>query len=226
MCCGTDAGAGMIHLAFGDTIPCHTVRLVSVAELLRQYFRIAFLMGKPQDLPGGSTQMRVGLALAATTYLLALIGTESAARIIIHIVLDLGCTALVFQLGLSLIGHPGRFEQAFGGLCGASAFVNLVAIPVYHGRGRGFDPAATAEAPDAGIVAFGEFVLLVWSLSLLAHVLRHTFDLRLAVSILAAFAYVITLVTLLSVLLPPGAAAISDPDDGVSSHEVEESQML
>ena len=41
-------------------------------ELLHQYFNIAFLMGKPQDLPAGIEQMKVGVALAFVTYVVAL----------------------------------------------------------------------------------------------------------------------------------------------------------
>lgn len=216
----------MIHAVFGDTIAQRSPVPSRLADLLRQYFRIAFLMGKPQDLPGGSVQMRTGLALALFTYLVALVGTDSLSRILVHVALDLGCTALIFHVGLSLVGHPGRFEQAFGGLCGASAFVNLAAWPIYHGGHRAEGPSAAGEVPVAGIAALGEFVLLVWSLSVLAHVLRHTFSLRMGVSVLAAFAYMITLVTLFSVLLPLDKATIDHPEEVVSSVEVKESRMV
>jgi len=39
---------------------------------MRQYFNIAFLMGKPQDLPSGAEQMKAGIAFALITYVLAL----------------------------------------------------------------------------------------------------------------------------------------------------------
>ena len=42
-----------------------------MSALLRQYFDIAFLMGRPQDLPGGDAQMRIGIALAFVTYVIA-----------------------------------------------------------------------------------------------------------------------------------------------------------
>lgn len=197
------AGAGIIHGGFGDTIgdrsaPCCR----HVAELLRQYFRIAFLMGRPQDLPTGSMQMRIGLALAFVTYMLALIGIQSPTRMIAHVVLDLGCTALVLQVALALVGHPGRFEQAFGGLCGASAFINLAAVPLYRSAASALDSSNASFGPDTGLIVFGQLMLLVWSLSLLAHVVRHTFEVRMWVSIVIAVAFVMTLLTLLDVLLP------------------------
>ena len=176
-----------------------------VAELLSQYFRIAFLAGRPQDLPGGQTQMRIGLGLAATTYLLALAGTDGIGDALVHVAIDLGGTALALRLALSMVGHPGRFEQAFGGLCGASAFVNTAAIPVYLSA----PPDGTAGVSAGGALA--GFALLVWSLSLLAHVLRHTFEIGLGTSIGIAFVWFLLLLSVVGAVLPPEPVPPVDP---------------
>ena len=165
-----------------------------MAELLRQYFRIAFLMGRPQELPGGAAQLQVGLSLAFVTYMVALLGVYDFWSALSIALLDLGCTALSLRVALSLVDHPGRFEQAFGGLCGASAVVNAAAVPIYLSR----PPAGTLEEGPA----LAEFVLLVWSISLLAHVLRHTFEVRMGISIGIAFLYVLVLTTLVDAMLP------------------------
>ena len=176
-----------------------------MAELLSQYFRIAFLAGRPQDLPGGRTQMRIGLGLAATTYLLALAGTDGIGDALVHVAIDLGGTALALRLALSMVGHPGRFEQAFGGLCGASAFVNTAAIPVYLSA----PPDGTAGVSAGGALA--GFALLVWSLSLLAHVLRHTFEIGLGTSIGIAFVWFLLLLSVVGAVLPPEPVPPVDP---------------
>ena len=182
-----------------------------MSALLRQYFDIAFLMGRPQDLPGGERQMRVGVALAFVTYVLAVAAGFGLSRGLLLAVLDIGITGIVLHAALRFTGHPGRFEQAFGGYCGAAAFVNAAAIPVYLGQG----------GPD-GAPGFADFVLLVWNLSLLGHVIRHTFDVRLAVSILAAFVYVLVLTTAIESVLPdapglvePGSEAAGNPAGAV-----------
>ena len=176
-----------------------------MAELLRQYFRIAFLMGRPQDLPGGAAQMQIGLTLAFVTYTLALLGIHDLGRTLAHVLLDLGCTALALRVALSLVGHPGRFEQAFGGLCGAGAFVNAAAVPIYLSRPP--PGQALADGPSA----LAGFVLLVWSLSLLGHVIRHTFELKLWMGVGIAFLYVIVLWTLMAALLPAPPPATTEP---------------
>ena len=180
-----------------------------MSALLRQYFDIAFLMGRPQELPGGEQQMRIGVALALVTYVVAIAGGFGLSRAVLLAVLDIGITGVVLRAALQLTGHPGRFEQAFGGYCGAAAFVNAATIPIYLGRG----------GEGSG---FAEFVLLVWNLSLLGHVIRHTFEVRLATSILVAFAYAVMLMLALDSVIPAGPApiepgSVAAPARGVES---------
>ena len=193
-------------LVSGDTIGSCLVRLrVSlVGALLHQYFNIAFLMGKPQDLPGGKEQMKVGVALALVTYVMALAVPYGIGRAFMQAIVDLGCTALIMHLALLAMGFKNRFEQAYGGLCGASAFVNLAALPLYTLRPFGPD------AQVSSISMLADFVLLVWGLSLLGHVIRHTFEVNMVISIIVSFVYFILLSTFMATLLPIPVAV--DPD--------------
>ncbi len=153
-------------------------------------------MGKPQDLPAGNEQMKIGVTLALVTYVMALAVPYGFTRAILQAVIDLGCTALIMFVALNLTGLRNRFEQAFGGLCGASAFINLSAVPLYNLRPSGVD------AQTSSLSFFGDFVLLVWGLSLLGHVIRHTFELSMVFSIFLSFVYFILLSTLISAILP------------------------
>ena len=176
-----------------------------MGPLLHQYFNIAFLMGKPQDLPGGREQMKVGVLLALVSYIMVLAVPYGIGRAAMQAIVDLGCTALVLHLALTLMGFSNRFEQAYGGLCGASAFINLAALPVYTLRPYGPDVQVSS------VSMLADFVLLVWGLSLLGHVIRHTFEVSMVISIVVSFVYFILLSTLIATLLPPIQGAI-DPD--------------
>jgi len=175
-----------------------------VSALLHQYFNIAFLMGKPQDLPGGREQLKLGVVFALVTYVMALVVPYGIGRAFLQAILDLSCTALVMHLALTLMGYQNRFEQAFGGLCGASAFVNLAALPLYAMRPYGPD----AQVSSTGMLA--DFVLLVWGMSLLGHVIRHTFEVSMVVSIVISFVFFIILSSFMSALLPMPVAV--DPN--------------
>lgn len=168
-----------------------------MAALFRLYFNIAFLMGKPQDLPGGRSQLVVGVASALATYLMVAGIQGEPGSAVGRALIDLVFSALVFYVALRLVNHPGRFEQAFGGLCGAGAVLNLFALPLYMTR-----PLEDAQAPS-GLAIFAHFLLLVWSLSLFAHVVRHTFEIGKPLSALLAFIYLIVLINLMGWLMPP-----------------------
>lgn len=163
-------------------------------ELIQQYFNIAFLMGKPQDLPAGNNQMVIGICLALVTYVMALAIPYGVGRALFTAFIDLGCTAVLLSVALVSTGYKGRFEQAFGGLCGSSAFINLAAVPIYNLRGS--DPSVSSTG------ALADFVLLVWGITLLGHIIRHTFELKIAMSVIIAFAYLILLSSLVSAFLP------------------------
>ena len=181
-------------------------------ELLHQYFNIAFLMGKPQDLPVGREQLKIGVLMALVTYVMALAVPYGIFRGLVQAAIDLGFTALALHVALSILGKKPRFEQAFGGLCGASTFINLAAVPLYSLR----PPGQGVQAPSS-ISVLADFVLLVWGLSLLAHVIRHTFEVSMVVSVVISFVYFLLLSTLIASLLPMPTvepAVISQLDSG------------
>ncbi|MFK7893485.1 MAG: hypothetical protein AB8B63_21900 [Granulosicoccus sp.] len=170
-------------------------------ELFQQYFNIAFLMGKPQDLPAGDTQLRIGVAFAAVTYISALMVPYGLGRALFQASVDLVSTGVVLFMALALLSRKARFSQAFGGLCGASAFVNLAALPLYAMRSQ--QPEITGDS----IAAMADFVLLVWGLSLLAHIVRHTFEVPMVVSVLISFIYFILLASVIAAIVPAPAMA-------------------
>ena len=150
-------------------------------------------MGKPQDLPAGEAPMRVGIALAFVTYVMAMALPFGLFTASLQAAIDLIGTALILWLALYLTNRLPRMQQAFGGLCGASAFINLASLPISIFR----QPAG--ESPIGGLA---EFVLLVWGLSLIAHVIRHTFEIKMFVSIFIAYVYVVVWSTIIRILIP------------------------
>ena len=152
-------------------------------------------MGKPQDLPAGQRQLQIGILLSFVTYVAALSGSYGIFRSALHAAVDLICSGVVFYVALHLLGWTARFCQGFGALCGAGAILNTAAIPIFLSR-------PTAGSPGT-LSIFADFLLLVWSLSLFSHVVRHTFETGKLVSTLVAFAYIIVLITLMDLLFPP-----------------------
>ena len=93
---------------------------------------------------------------------------------------------------LRAVGRQARFQQAYGAYCGAVSFANLAALAIYRSGAQSAAPA----------LALGDFVLLVWNLCLLGHVIRHTFEIRMVPSIVAALLYVFLITNLMFSVLP------------------------
>jgi len=167
-------------------------------------------MSKPQDVPAGQQQLQIGIVLSFVTYVIALSTTYGLSRSILHALVDLACSGLFFYGALRFVNRAERFAQAFGALCGAGAILNTAAIPIFLAR-----TPSSAGPPDA-LSIFAEFLLLVWSLSLFSHVLRHTFEIGKLFSTLIAFAYIIVLISIMDVLLP--ATNTATPVDPLSMH--------
>ena len=167
-----------------------------MAALLTQYFNIAFLMGKPQDLPAGNQQLHIALVLSFVSYVLASLTHYSFGQSVGTAIVDLGLSGLLIYVALVATGRLERFNQSYGALCGAGAVLNTAAIPIFLARSNSPDAVSTlGNAAD--------FFLLVWSLSVLAHIIRHTFEIRMVLSVILAFCYFLLVISMLSTLWPP-----------------------
>lgn len=170
-----------------------------VGELFRQFFNIAFLMGKPQDVPAGIKPLRIGVICAFVTYVLALVSLTGVPKAVLTASVDLALLGLSIHFALKWVGRSERFVQAFAAFCGASMFVNLAAMPIYLSFSAGVDPA-TVPAESRAMFDMANFVLMVWTIALLGHIVRHTFEIGMPVSILVAYAYVMLLTFVLGAL--------------------------
>ncbi len=151
-------------------------------------------MGKPQDLPAGESQMMVGITLNFITYVVALLMLYGVGRAVVHAAVDMGLTGLFLYLALMITSKLSRFQQAFGALCGAGAVLNAAAILMIFPL-MGSSTSAIGE--------FAYFLLLVWGLSLSAHVVRHTFGIHMVSSIGVALLYFLFVSSLLTAIFPP-----------------------
>jgi len=157
-------------------------------------------MGKPQDLPAGEAQLYVAIILNFLTYVLALVSFAGIGGAALHAAIDIACTGLFLYLALMLTSKLPRFQQSFGAICGAGAILNTAAIPLLQ-----LTAVESAETVSS-LAVFSRILLLVWSLSLVAHVLRHTFNMRMFYSVLVALMYYLFITSLLATLFPPDMA--------------------
>jgi len=75
--------------------------------------------------------MYVAILLNWITYVVALVSMRTFSSAATIATADIAITGLLLFVALSVAQKTPRFQQAFGALCGASAVLNLVALPVF-----------------------------------------------------------------------------------------------
>ncbi len=168
-----------------------------VLQLLHKGFRLAFLMSRPQDMPGDQSTVLLSVSLAIFSYVITGGYFVGFGRAIPLALLDIGLVALVASIALNLAGKPERFNQVLISYAMASIYLNLMSVVLLSSAGD-----TTAQAGDDPIAAVAGFVYLVWSLSVVGHIVRHAFDTRFAVSIAAAFGFFMLSVSVAGFFFP------------------------
>ena len=161
--------------------------------LIRFYFELCLLRRAPQDLPASSAlfwtvlgaELAVGLLVGLTA------GLPFAASLA-QDVLEAGLMLGALYAGLYFTRHPGRFLQAASALLGASALISLAAlIPL------SLNPTGSEETDAAALGAVLLLALMVWSVVVTGHILRHTFAISLSQGVAIAVAFQIIALSLL-----------------------------
>ncbi len=150
-----------------------------------QFLKIALLTGKPYEVPGDPATLRLAVLCSFVTHVIAIWGIYTPSAVIIQAVLDLVMSGAALYIGLSVVGKVERFVQSYAALCGASAILNLAFIPVIYAS---LD-AQVANSEPSAFVSFATFFFLVWSISIVARVVRFSFETNIPVSILVSLGY-------------------------------------
>jgi len=171
-----------------------------VRLLFKIFVNIFFLRAKPQDVPASSALLLLSIVLVIISGLASML--SSVGGLIQGITVSLIDVALTFVLltaGLNMMNISSRLTQAATAVFGSGVIVNLISLPVVW---------LLSSAPEnSGYRLLGGllyFVLLVWSLVIMGHIIRHSFNLHLSSGILIAIGYFLVVNTLIQMLFPAG----------------------
>jgi len=146
-------------------------------------------------LPANPATLQLAVTLSFLTYVIATWQVYTPGSAIGHALLDIALAGSVLYSALSLADKSARFSQAFSGLCGANAVLNALTIPVIYSRVNN----AEAEAQQAHLI---DFFFLVWSISVVAHIVRYSFDTNIPISISASVGYIILALYVFELFFP------------------------
>jgi len=168
-----------------------------VQALIRFFVELCALRRTPQQLPASEVLLAVVLAVDLVAGLLVgLMAGQGPGTSLLQGVAEIALMLGALQLALRIVKHPRRFLQAATALLGSGALIGLLALIPLSMNPTG---SATTDLAALGAVLF--LALVVWSLVVTGHILRHTFDLTLGQGAAIAVAFEILAVALIGSLL-------------------------
>lgn len=152
--------------------------------LIHFFFELCLLRRAPQDLPGSSALLGVTLVadLLMSMVLASVVGLSPGLGLMQSLV-DVAIMLALLYGALQLLGHLPRFQQAATALLGSSALLGfMAAVPLSF-----LSQDTEGQASGGAVMLF--MALIVWSILVTGHILRHTFEIRLGQGVGIAVIY-------------------------------------
>lgn len=147
------------------------------------FFDICLFRKAPQDVPSSMALLKLCLLAYAGSGLLVLLVTTPAPVALLQILLDTVLLSGLLYLGLGLRRHPKRFEQTLSALTGTGGLMGLLALPLTVWLAR------QGQGDAAALPSMLLLLLIVWSTAVMAHILRHAFEIPIWLGAALALAY-------------------------------------
>lgn len=167
--------------------------------LFNLFLDICLFRKAPQDVPASMALLKMCLLAYGLSGLLVLMISSPLPVALLQILLDMVLLGGLLYLGLIFYQHPKRFEQTLSALTGSGTLMALLALPlmswIVH-QGQGGD----IELPSLLLLG-----LMVWSIAIMAHILRHTFGISIWMGAILALGYTFLSWTLTGWINPPSS---------------------
>ena len=168
--------------------------------LIKIFVDIFLLRAKPQDVPASSALLLLSIVLVIVSGVASMLSTvgELGQGIMVSL-LDVALTFALLTTVLKVMNISSRLTQTATAMFGTGVIVNLISLPVVWLWSSG--PESSEFRLLGGLLYF---VLLVWSMVIMGHILRHSFNLHLSSGILIAIGYFLVINTMVQSLFPMG----------------------
>jgi len=166
-------------------------------DLTRFFWQLCLLRRTPGDLPRSPWLLQWLLLLNLLINTLLGVPVFGPGASLLAALVELLLSAGLLFAALQVRGRAERWLQSYAALLGAGVVLGGIAL-VYRNL-LGLAGVEMAALPD--------LMLFVWSIVVMAHVLRHALDIGLAASVLIVLAYTMFLFGLIAQWFAPELAA-------------------
>ena len=171
--------------------------LTAINTICGKFFRICLLQCNPQDLPASWLLLTICfVSYTAANILLAL------RKVTLIMALQAGVLESVLVIALTLVilrlsRHEQRWVQTLMALAGTGCIMSFLALPIFYGSAY-----AGADALLGTILFLLYLGLLVWNITVMAHVLRHALDTTFFFGAIFALTYILITSMLIDFVIP------------------------
>ena len=152
-------------------------------EIIRAFVDICLFRRGPQDLPASSFLLYLTLGTYAGSNFLLALGLQAP---ITAAMASITGTALLAVLTLSLLylhGRAARLRQTLAALAGTGSVIAVLSLPPIYWL------SAPAGEGGRSVPNLLVFALFVWSVVVIAHIIRHALATRLIVGLVVAMMF-------------------------------------
>ena len=165
-------------------------------NIVTLFFRVALFKTPPQELPASDKVLFVAIALSLLVGLLRYFIAGAEYYSIARVVLELLVPGVLIYLLLKVFKLPSRFAQTFAAVCGSGAIIYALALPVFPSF------HAAADESQYGLSVYIIILLDLWSVAVLAFILKHAVNVGFATGISLAVAVVLLTLVLVESISP------------------------
>lgn len=155
-----------------------------IQTIVRPFVEICLLRRAPQDLPDSTFLLAIMLVAHTVMNILLKAVVLDGWNAILAGVTDTLLVSILTASILYLHGFTARIVQSLSAMTGTGALISLVAIPLFSWH-AGAQQSGSVNAVGT-LMVFG---MVVWSLAVSGHILRHALSVSYLLGILIAVAF-------------------------------------
>lgn len=154
--------------------------------LIFRFFDICILRAGPQDLPSSLFLLRLVVVLSTVVGVFLNLPTEGFSQSLVIALFNVVFLTAFLYVGLKLRNQLPRFRQSLIAMMGTNIIIGLVMMPFM------FTLVGAKLDGESSPVALQMFLLLlVWDISVFAHIIRHSFGIRFGYGFVVSLGYLI-----------------------------------
>ncbi|MBA1446760.1 MAG: hypothetical protein M3H12_19675 [Chromatiales bacterium] len=161
--------------------------------LLNFFVDLCLLRAAPQDLPASSVILAGTFLLNILVSLLMIVDARHGPGLaMIESLFETFLMLAALYLALRTRSLRGRFQQSATALMGSGLLLGLLALPLVAWSHR-------SESTEAGLLLL---LLIIWSIVVLGHIIRHTFGVTLNIGVALGVLYTMLAWSMVARLFP------------------------